>query len=358
MIKVGVNGAAGRIGKLNTFELFQIPEIDVVALNDPVGVKALVENYTTPDSTHGKLPWRVEYLNINTWWENEILINGKKVKVFDKKDPKDIPWRNLGLCGVNIVAECSGYLTKDGAAKAHLGGSVERVIVSAPATGEGLVTLVMGVNQGMFDPTKHVYISNASCTTKALALPIKVLMDRGIEVYALLMDTVHAATNTQRVLDFGDEPATLDNISLTKTGAAIATSEVIPILEGKLDGFAARVPTSDGSFANLYFVASSGWEVFNADLINEMFRNAFLREDYFGRISVLDMDKISSKKYVVGRPESALVVTNRTRVLPLPFGPKGENAYLIGIVSGYDNERGPARDLALLTKYVGEKCGY
>ena len=352
MITVGVNGASGRIGKFSSFELFQISEIKVVALNDPVGAKALVENYKEMDSTHGRLDWSVKYVD-----DSNVEINGRRIKVYSEKDPKKIPW---GDCGVGIVGECSGYFIKDGAAKAHLGDSIRdpsRVIVSAPATGEGLITLILGVNQEEFDPNKHSYISNASCTTKALATPIKCLMDVGIEVYALLMDTVHAATNTQRVLDFGDEPATLDNISLVKTGAAIATGEVIRELEGKMDGFAARVPTSDGSFANLYFVVSCKDEL-NASKVNDILSKATRNERYFGRIGTLDMEKVSSKKHVVGRRENALVVTNRTRVLPLPFAPSGKNAYLIGIVSGYDNERGPARDLALLVKYIGERCGY
>ena len=188
-------------------------------------------------------------------------------------------------------------------------------------------------------------------------MPIKVLMDNGIEVYALLMDTVHAATNTQRVLDFGEESATLDNISLVKTGAAIATGEVIRSIEGKMDGFAARVPTSDGSFANLYFVVGCENEL-SAIQVNGILESAAVDEKYFGRIAVIDAENVSSKRHVVGRKESSLVISKRTRVLPLPFALPGKKAYLVGLVSGYDNERGPAKDLALLTKHIGERCHY
>jgi len=346
MVKVGVNGAAGRIGKFTTLELLQIPEIEVVALNDPVGAKALVDNYNLQDSTHGELGLHAEYIP-----NDRIMLNGKPVKIYKEKDASKIPWHETG---VKIVEECSGFYTKDGAAKIHLNNGAERVIVSAPATGEELVTIIMGVNQEDFNPKIHNYISNASCTTKALATPLKLLMDKGIKIEALLMDTVHASTNSQHVLDFGDEAATLDNIVLTSTGAAKATSLVMPSLKS-MDGFAARVPTNDGSFANLYFVANFNGRL-DTEIINQMIKGSYLENRYFGRIGIFEGENVSSKRNIIGRKENAIVITSRTRVLPLSPSIDGGDHYLINLVSGYDNERGPPKDQALLTRYIADKC--
>lgn len=341
-IRVGINGASGRIGKPLTYELSDIEGIEVIALNDIVGAKALVENYTDRDSTHGILPWSVEYIS-----DHLIKINGKKVIVFNEKDPSKIKWGELG---VKIVEECTGLYTKSGAAKVHLRDGVERVIVSAPATGDGLVTLITGVNHELFNPEKHDYISNASCTTKALAAPLAVLLDNDISMHALLMDTTHAATNTQRVLDYGNDAATLNQIILEKTGAAVATTEVLPVLKGKMSGFALRVPTTDGSFANLYFVASYHEEL-TPEKINNLISEHLSEPKYFGRVGIHKGEKTATK-HVLGRKENGVLITSQTRVIPLPFKDNGKNTYLVGIVSGYDNELAPPRDQALLTYFV------
>lgn len=351
MVNVGVNGAGGRIGKFLVKALLE-EGIDVVAFNDLVSARKLVDNYNTADSTHGSLDFYARYLS-----DKEIEINGRTVAFYSERDASRIPWREHG---VKIVEECSGFYTEgvgNADARLHLSDSVERVIVSAPARGEGLKTLVMGVNHEEFSHKRHSYISNASCTTKALAGPLKILLDAGIEIYSLLMDTVHSATNSQRVLDFCDEPSTLDNIVLAKTGEAIATGEVIPSLKGAMDGFAARVPTSDGSFANLYFVGShDGY--FTAEDINKLFLKSVSREEYCGRVGYLEDSMVSSKRNIVGRDENGIVIGSRTRVMELPFKDGNRHVYLIGLVSGYDNELGPRKDQTLLTKYIAEKCEY
>ncbi|MEK6808959.1 MAG: glyceraldehyde 3-phosphate dehydrogenase NAD-binding domain-containing protein, partial [Nanoarchaeota archaeon] len=156
-LNVGVNGASGRIGRFVTYELTQMEGIKVVALNDPVGAESLARNYTRNDSTHGRLPWDVEYIS-----PNEVRINGNKLSIHSEKDASKIPWSDSG---VKIVEECSGFYIKDGSARVHLRDGVQRVIVSAPATGDGLVTIIMGVNQDIFDENKHYYISKQPSKT-------------------------------------------------------------------------------------------------------------------------------------------------------------------------------------------------
>lgn len=338
MVNVGVNGAGGRIGSSLVEELLNINGVNVVALNEPLGARYLAEKYSRFTDAY--------YVS-----DNEIKINGKSVAVYDRKKASEIPW---GKYDVKIVEECSGFYTegtegKD--ARAHLSDGVERVIVSAPAKGDGLVTLVMGVNHGLYKPLQHSYISNASCTTKALAGPLKILVDKVIKVDTLLMDTVHASTTSQEVME------TLNNIVLAETGAARATGLVIPDLAERMGGFAARVPTTDGSFANIYLVGVYDGEL-DKKKINEIFRNELTREDYRGRVGYLEGEKISTRDNIVGDKRNGIVIGHYTSVKKLSFAPEGKKAYHIGFVSGYDNELGPPRDQALLTKYIAEKSGY
>lgn len=348
---IGINGAAGRIGKLNLYQLLQLetedieaghkPRAVVRAINDLAPTDAIINSYRKRDQTHGNLGFRVEKLS-----EDRIEINGNKVMVFHKRNPAEIPWSEYG---VRIVSECSGAFKDRESAQTHLQGGAERVVISMPAKGvDG--TFAMAVNHESYNPQEHYVISNASCTTKALAVPLKALMDNGIKMYAVLMDTTHAATNSQRVLQFFDEYGALNEIQTAKTGAAIATSELIPALERKMDGYALRVPTTDGSFANIYFVAAG--EDISVGNLNRILKTASEDPSLLGRLDYFAGEEASSTD-IIGNTASSIIVASKTKVIHLPFsGENGMQLGLCGLCSGYDNELGPSRDLAMLLRYI------
>jgi len=354
--KIFVNGAAGRIGRAVTFEISESknPNLELAALNDLVGIDALVRNYTRRDSTHGLLPWTIKKIDDST-----ITINDRKVKVYAEKDPGKM---ELKENGINIVEECAGVYgdpktagkisPAEASSRVFLNYGVERVIMSYPATCDA--TLIAGANHQDFLNTKHKCISNGSCTTKALVAPLTALLNNGIGVDALLMDTVHAATNSGRILDFGDEYAVLDQIITAKTGAAKATAEVIPALKGKMDGLAFRVPTTDGSFANLYFVANHAGEL-SAELVNKILERSVNEPIYMGRLGGY-YGKEAASTDIIGRKENGIVIFSKTKVIPLPYsiGCNNRNTSLVSIVSGYDNELGPPKDQVIITEYIAD----
>ena len=198
-----VNGAAGRIGRILTYEVVRILGEDwLVGLNDPVGIDRLVESLAEKDFVHGKYDWQIDKRDNHT-----IEINGKEIPVFSEKDAFKIPFDDLG---VDYLEECAGvYGDPKGEksppkekclARGFLERGIKRAVLSYPADSAD-VTLIAGVNLDAYNPEIHYIISNGSCTTKALASPLKLLMDQGLEIKALLMDTVHAATNSQRILE-------------------------------------------------------------------------------------------------------------------------------------------------------------
>ncbi len=236
-VKIGINGF-GRIGR----QVFKAIEekydgvLEVVAINDlfDAQTNAHLLKY---DSNYGRYPGTVEVK------DGDLVVNGETVKVFAERDPANIPWGSLG---VDIVVESTGVFTDATKAKAHMDGGAKRVIISAPAKNEDL-TIVMGVNDGDYDPAKHFIVSNASCTTNCLAPAAKVVNDNWGIVKAM-MTTVHSYTNDQRILDLPHKDlrrarAAALNIIPTTTGAAKAVSLVIPSLKGKFDGMSLRVPT-------------------------------------------------------------------------------------------------------------------
>ena len=353
-IDIGINGAAGRIGKLNANEFFILHDEDVNtsdenrvivrAINDLASIDEIVESYQKKDQTHGYLGWRVEKLDDTT-----LSINGNKVAVFGERDPAKIPWKDYG---VKVVSECSGAFKDRQGVEGHLKAGAERVVISAPIDNvDG--TFAMAVNHEKFDLEKHYIISNASCTTKALAVPLKSLMDYGIEIHGVLMDTAHAATNTQRALQFGSEYGVLNEIQTAKTGAASATAKLIPLLEGKMDGYALRVPTSDGSFANIFFNAEG--YLLDSEKINRILEAASKNPKTLGRLEYF-IDKEASSTDIIGRTASSIIIASKTRAKLLPFySPTGKPLALCGLCSGYDNERGPARDQAMLVRYIAQR---
>jgi glyceraldehyde 3-phosphate dehydrogenase len=239
---VGINGF-GRIGR-NTFRAMQSRDVEVVGVNDLVDAKTLA-HLLKYDSVHG--PFRGDVSADG----NQLVVNGKKIPVFAERDPAKIPW---GSVGARIVVESTGLFTAKEKAQAHIAGGAERVIISAPASGED-ATFVIGVNEKTYDPAKHRVVSNASCTTNCLAPVAKVLNDTfGIE--RGLMVTVHAYTNDQAIVDTPHKDlrrarAAAMSMIPTSTGAAKAIGLVLPELKGKLDGYAMRVPTPDVSVVDL-----------------------------------------------------------------------------------------------------------
>lgn len=337
---IGINGIAGRIGKFAAYELVQLGE-QVTVVNDLASTDDIVESLSHRDSVHGSLDWVVKKVS-----DDKIAIDGKEVRVTHVADPAMIEWGET----VKAICECTGRAIKKEDSMKHYnnGPNLRTVLISAPGKGD-MPTLVMGINHADYNGEKVV--SNASCTTKALAMPMKVLLDGGLGIYAVLMDTTHAATNTQKPLDFMSEYGALDTIQSAKTGAAIATGKVIPYLEGKMDGFAMRVPTRDGSFANAYFVAEG--PDLSVQGLNHLLAQAESNSAYMQRIVAFNGAEIASPD-IIGNTASSVIVLSKTKSILLPF--PGNNATnltaLVGIVSGYDNERGPAKDLALLTQYV------
>ena len=262
-VKVGINGF-GRIGRNVLRASLGNPNIEFVAVNDLTS-PATLAHLLKYDSILGNLK------NEIVAGEDFISVDGKKLKVFAQKDPALLPWDSVGA---QIVVESTGHFTDGTKAKAHLRGPVKKVIISAPATNEDL-TVVLGVNEGKYDPAKHNIISNASCTTNCLAPVVKVLVEK-FGIVSGIMTTIHSYTNDQVILDFPHKDlrraraAALSMIP-TSTGAAKALKLVIPEVEGKLDGFAIRVPTPNVSVVDLTFLAE---KPITKDTINGAFKAA------------------------------------------------------------------------------------
>ncbi len=242
-VKVGINGF-GRIGRNVLRASLGNPEIEFVAVNDLTDPKTLA-HLLKHDSVLGNLQNDVQH------GDDFISVDGKKIKVFAERDPAKLPWDTVGA---QIVVESTGHFTDATKAKAHLGSTVKKVIISAPASNEDL-TVVLGVNENKYDPAKHNVISNASCTTNCLAPVAKVLLD-SFGIKSGLMNTIHSFTNDQVTLDFPHKDlrrARAASLSIipTSTGAAKALHLVIPELKGKLDGFSLRVPTPVVSVVDL-----------------------------------------------------------------------------------------------------------
>src|SRR5512135_277300 len=252
-IKVGINGF-GRIGRNVLRASLKDPNLEFVAVNDLTEPKTLA-HLLKYDSVLGNLPNKV------TSGADSIQVDGKTIKVFKEKDPAALPWESVGA---QVVIESTGRFTNAEDAKKHLRGPVKKVIISAPAKNED-VTIVLGVNQQVYDPAKHNIISNASCTTNCLA-PIAKVVNDSFKIVSGSMTTIHSYTNDQVILDFPHKDlrraraAALSMIP-TSTGAAKAIYLVIPEMKGKLDGFAMRVPTPNVSVVDLVVWVEKGTTV-------------------------------------------------------------------------------------------------
>ena len=331
-VKVGINGF-GRIGRNVVRAALNNPEIEFVAVNDLTDTATLA-HLTKYDSVLGGLQEEVKAD------ADSITIGSKKIKVFAIKDPAEIDWSSLG---VQIVVESTGRFTDRKDAAKHLKGTVKKVIISAPAKDED-VTLVLGVNNEAYDPSKHHVISNASCTTNCLAPVAKVINDAyGIQKGS--MTTIHSYTNDQNVLDFPHKDlrrarAAAINMIPTTTGAAKAIGLVIPGLKGKLDGYAMRVPTPDVSVVDLVAVLDKPT---TDKEVNALLKAA--AEGPMKGILAYTADPVVSSD-MLHNPNSSIVDSQLTKVL---------DGNLLKVVAWYDNEWGYSCRVNDLTLFLSQK---
>ena len=332
-VKIGINGF-GRIGR-NYFRaaLAKGSELEIVAVNDLTDTKTLA-HLLKYDSITGRLDATVELGG------DSIVVNGKPVKVLADRDPANLPWGELG---VDIVIESTGFFTKAELARKHIAAGAKKVLVSAPASGDNVATLVLGVNENTYDSSIHDIISNASCTTNCLAPLAKVFLDNfGIE--RGLMTTIHAYTADQNLQDGPHSDlrrarAAAVNIIPTSTGAAKALGLVIPELVGKLDGYALRVPVPTGSITDLTVTASRPVTV---DEVNAAYKSA--AEGALKGILSYTEDPIVSSD-IVGDPHSSIFDAGLTKVI-------GDQ---VKVASWYDNEWGYSNRLVDITEFVAER---
>jgi len=335
-IRVGINGF-GRIGRqvLRAAKQQGVADIEFVGVNDLTDTKTLAHLFKY-DSVHRTYQGDVSTEN------GSIVVDGTEIKVFAEKDPANLKWKDLG---VDIVLESTGRFTSADGAKKHIDAGAKKVIISAPAKGED-ITIVMGVNEQKYDAAKHAIISNASCTTNCLVPMVKVVKDNFGFVRGSMV-TVHSYTNDQNILDLPHKDlrrarAAAMSIIPTTTGAAKATSLVLPELKGKIDGIAIRVPTPDVSFTDLAVVVDKPVTVAQ---INEAFRAA-AEGPMAGVLQYTEEELVSSD--FIGNPHSCILDAKSTNVV---------DGTLIKVSGWYDNEWGYASRCVDLLRFVAARLG-
>ena len=329
--RIGINGF-GRIGRAFTRLALDRADLEVVAVNDITDARTLA-HLLEFDSTYGRLGTKVEYA------DHALTVGGRQIAVLSERDPALIDWAGLG---VDIVVEATGKFRGRDAAAAHLKGGARKVLISAPGKNVDL-TVVLGVNEGAYDPDRHDVISNASCTTNCVAPMVKVLNDAfGVE--RGFMTTIHAYTGDQMLLDGPHKDlrrarSAAANIVPTTTGAARATGEVIPALAGKLDGVAVRVPVEDGSLTDLAVVLG---KQATAQAVNEAYAAAAAGP--LAGILRYSTDPIVSRD-IIGDPASCVFDSPLTQAA----------GTLVKVFGWYDNEWGYTARLADLAVLVGSQ---
>lgn len=327
-LKIGINGF-GRIGRLVYRQIYKMPGIDVVAINDLTSPKVLA-HLLKYDSAQGRFDAEVKSS------DNAISVNGDEVKIYAQKDPAQIPWKEHGI---DVVIECTGFFTDKAKAEAHLTAGAKRVVISAPATGD-LKTIVFNVNHETLDGSETV-ISCASCTTNCLAPMAKVLNDK-YGIVAGQMTTIHAYTNDQNTLDAphakGDlrrARAAAANIVPNSTGAAKAIGLVLPELKGKLDGGAQRVPTITGSLTELTTVLGKKVTV---EEVNATMKAASNESYGYTEDEIVSSD-------IIGMTFGSLFDATQTKIVTVG------DTQLVKTVSWYDNEMSYVSQLVRTVKY-------
>jgi glyceraldehyde 3-phosphate dehydrogenase len=342
VIRVGINGF-GRIGRQvlraakRASKAGAIPggvELDFVAVNDLTDTKTLAHLFKY-DSIHRTYEGTVAST------EKSITVDGDEITIFSEKDPANLPWRDLG---VDVVLESTGRFTSADGARKHVVAGAKKVIISAPAKEEDL-TMVLGVNDSAYDPAKHHIISNASCTTNCLVPMVKVVKDNFGFVRGSMV-TVHSYTNDQNVLDLPHKDlrrarAAALSIIPTTTGAAKATSLVLPELKGKIDGIAIRVPTPDVSFTDLAVVVERAVTVAE---VNAAFKAAAAAGPMRGILDYTEEELVSSD--FIGNPHSCIIDAKSTNVV---------DGLLLKVSGWYDNEWGYSCRCVDLLRFIGAR---
>ena len=333
-IRVGINGF-GRIGRqvLRAAKETGVADLDFVAVNDLTDTKTLAHLFQY-DSVHGRYDGDVSKS------ANGITVDGDEIRVFAEKDPAALPWQDLG---VDIVLESTGRFTSAPDAQKHIAGGAKKVIISAPAKGED-ITIVMGVNSDKYDNAKHHIVSNASCTTNCLVPMVKVIRDAfGFKHGSMV--TIHSYTNDQQILDLPHKDlrrarAAALSIIPTTTGAAKATSLVIPEVKGKIDGISMRVPTPDVSITDLTVEVERGTTV---EEVNAAFRAA--ASGPLQGILDYSEEELVSTDYI-GNPHSCILDAKSTAVI---------DGTLVKVSGWYDNEWGYASRCVDLLRFMGAR---
>jgi glyceraldehyde 3-phosphate dehydrogenase len=332
-IRVAINGF-GRIGRNVLRVILQEPKeygsIEVVGINDLTDAATLAHLFKY-DSVFGI------YGGVVTYKENSIVVDGREIRIYSEKDPKQLPWK---ADNIDVVIESTGKFTDKEKAMAHIDAGAKKVIISAPAKGED-ITIVLGVNEDKYDPAKHHVISNASCTTNCLAPVVKVLNDAfGVEKG--VMTTVHSYTNDQRILDLPHKDlrrarAAAMSLIPTTTGAAKAVALVIPELKGKLDGLSIRVPTPDVSIVD--FVCTVKTKTTKEEVLKTLKDAA--KTKLKGYLEVSEEPLVSVD--FLGNPNSSIVDGLSISVL---------DGNMVKVLAWYDNEWGYSRRVVDLVKYI------
>ncbi|MDO8537026.1 MAG: type I glyceraldehyde-3-phosphate dehydrogenase [bacterium] len=320
--RIGINGF-GRIGRLFFRQAFELPDLDVVAVND-LGDLENLAYLLKYDTVYGRYAKSVESKN------GHLIVDGKEIKFLQVKDPGALPWKDLKI---DIAIESTGFFESYEKAKVHLTAGAKRVVITAPAKdadGTEGKTVLMGVNEGELQAT--VLTSNGSCTTNA-ASPVVQIMSENPGIEKAILNTVHGYTATQNLVDgptkghdFRRGRAAAQNIVPSTTGAAIAVTRAIKSLEGKFDGMAIRVPVATGSVADITFVSKRS---VTTEEINDIFRKAANEPRWKGILKVSEDQLVSSD--VIGEPYGAIVDLNFTKVV---------DGNLVRVLSWYDNEAG------------------
>ncbi len=330
--KIAINGF-GRIGR-NAFKIaYERDDLEVVAINDLADTKTLA-HLLKHDSSYGNYEHKI------TFDEQNIIVEGNPVKVLAEREPSNLPWRDLG---VEVVIESTGLFVQPELAQAHIDGAgAKKVIISAPAKGDGADTIVLGVNEDKIGSSTDV-ISNASCTTNCIT-PVMAVLESHFGIEKAMMTTVHSYTSDQRLQDAPHKDprrmrAAAENIVPTSTGASIAAGEALPALKGNFGGLSLRVPTPVVSLSDFVVVTKKDTTV---EEINEVFKKAAGEPFYQGILAVTEEELVSSD--FKGNSHSAIVDLPLTSVI-------GGN--LVKVVAWYDNEWGYSNRLVELTADVG-----
>lgn len=334
MKKIAINGF-GRIGR-HVLRIIseKHPDLKVVAINDLAGTKAMAHLFKH-DSVYGTYGKKVEVK------DDSLVVDGNEIKVTAEKDPANLPWKKIG---VDIVLECTGNFTEMEGAGKHISAGAKKVIISAPSKSKDINSFVLGVNEEKYDSKKDNVVSMASCTTNCLA-PIAKVVNDNFKIVKGFMTTIHAYTNDQRVLDIDHKDlrrarAAALNIIPTSTGAAKALGQVIPELEGKLDGIALRVPTPTVSIVDLICQVEKSTTV---EEVNNALKSASQGKEMQGILYFEDAPLVSSD--FIANPYSSIVDSSLTMV----------KDNMVKIFSWYDNEYGYASRMADFAEYIGRK---